>query len=215
MFEGFPGCTVIKNPPANVGDARDVGLIPGWGTSPGRGNGNPLWYSCLGNPTDRGAWWVHGVAKSRTQLSTHTRNVWRWGYHIFPHSPHEIFVFMAFKNETIFIIKANISSALKRAAFENQCILANNVGNRHTEHLIMIEHIEHFSSVVMWQLDEFQLPAHCTGSKLPVLGFFLFSFLLCLPIPLLPPPSFLWIHKWFWLHYSYKLYISHFNCYTS
>ena len=56
---------------------------------------------------------------------------------------------MAFKNETIFIIKANISSALKRAAFENQDILANKVGNRHAEHLIMIEHIEHFSSVVM------------------------------------------------------------------
>ena len=49
----------------------DVGSIPGLGRSPGEGNGNSLQYSCLGNPMDRGAWWatVHGVAKSRTQLS--------------------------------------------------------------------------------------------------------------------------------------------------
>ena len=52
-------------------NAGDIGLIPGVGRSPGKGNGNPLQYSCLGNPMDRGAWWatVHGVAKSRTQLS--------------------------------------------------------------------------------------------------------------------------------------------------
>ena len=51
--------------------AGDPGLIPGWERSPGEGNGNPLQYSCLGNPMDRGAWWaiVHGVIKSRTQLS--------------------------------------------------------------------------------------------------------------------------------------------------
>ena len=47
------------------------GLIPGWGKSPGEGNGNPLQYSCLENSRDRGAWWatVHGVTKGRTQLS--------------------------------------------------------------------------------------------------------------------------------------------------
>ena len=64
----FPGGSVGKNPPAkqetacNVGD---TGLIPGSGKSPGEGNGNPLQYSYLGNPTDRGAWWTtaHGVAK--------------------------------------------------------------------------------------------------------------------------------------------------------
>ena len=49
----FPGGSVVKNPPASVGDA---GLIPGWGRSPGVGNGNPLQYSCLGNPMDRGVW---------------------------------------------------------------------------------------------------------------------------------------------------------------
>ena len=48
----------------------DVGLIPGWGRSPGEGNRNPLQYSCLGHPMDRGAWrsTVHGVAKSWTRL---------------------------------------------------------------------------------------------------------------------------------------------------
>ena len=63
---------VLKNLPANAGDARDMGLIPGWGRSPGEVTGNPLQYSCLGNPTDRGAWWaiVQGVAKSQTQLSS-------------------------------------------------------------------------------------------------------------------------------------------------
>ena len=65
---GFPGGTVVKNPPVNAGDIRDVGSIPGLGRSPGGGNSNPLQYTCLGNPTDRGAWraTVHGVAKSRT-----------------------------------------------------------------------------------------------------------------------------------------------------
>ena len=68
---GFFGGSVVKNPPANAGDTRDVGLIPGWGRSLGEGNGNPLQYSCLGSPMDRGAWWatVHGVAKSQIQLS--------------------------------------------------------------------------------------------------------------------------------------------------
>ena len=50
---GFPGGSVVKNLPANVGDE---GLIPGLGRFPGGGNGNPLQYSCLENPTDRGAW---------------------------------------------------------------------------------------------------------------------------------------------------------------
>ena len=50
----------------------DMGLIPGSGRSPGKGNGNPLWYSCLENSMNRDAWWatVLGVAKSQTQLST-------------------------------------------------------------------------------------------------------------------------------------------------
>ena len=59
---------MVKNSPANAGD---VGLIPGLGNSPGVGNGNPLQYSCLGNPMDRGAWraTVCGSQKSQTQLN--------------------------------------------------------------------------------------------------------------------------------------------------
>jgi len=69
---------VAKNLPANAGDIRGMDLIPGSGRSPGIGHGNPLQYSCLENPMDRGAWWVtvHGVAKSLTQTEvtwcTHT-----------------------------------------------------------------------------------------------------------------------------------------------
>ena len=65
---------VVKNLPANAGNARDVSSMPGLRRSPGVGDGNPLQYSCLGNPMDRGACRaiVHGVAKSWTQLSTHT-----------------------------------------------------------------------------------------------------------------------------------------------
>ena len=57
---------VVKNPPVNAGDLRDVGLIPGWERSPGGGHGSPLQYSCLENPMDRGACWgkVHRVTKS-------------------------------------------------------------------------------------------------------------------------------------------------------
>ena len=58
----FPGGSVVKNLPANAGD---MGLIPGSRISPEEENGNPLQYSCLEDPVDRGAWWVtvHGVAK--------------------------------------------------------------------------------------------------------------------------------------------------------
>ena len=52
---GFPGGEVVENLPARAGD---MGLIPGLGKSPGEGNGNPLQYSCLENPIDRGAWWA-------------------------------------------------------------------------------------------------------------------------------------------------------------
>ena len=74
-----PGSLVaqmVKNLPANAGDAGDVDLIPGLGRSPGEGNGNPLQYTCLENPMDKGGWraTVHRVAKSqarRKQLSMH------------------------------------------------------------------------------------------------------------------------------------------------
>ena len=64
---------MVKNPPAYAGDTGDMGLIPGSGKSPGGGNDNPLQHSCLGNPMDRGAWWVivHEVNKNQTLRSTH------------------------------------------------------------------------------------------------------------------------------------------------
>ena len=71
---GFPGSSVVKYLPANAGNTS---LIPGLGSSPRVGNGNPLQYSCLEHSMDRGAWWaaVHRVTKSRTRLSTYTYNV--------------------------------------------------------------------------------------------------------------------------------------------
>ena len=69
----FPCGSVVKNMPAKAGKAGEAGSIPGSGISPGGGNSNPLQYSCLKNPKDRGTWWatVHGVAVLDT-LCTHT-----------------------------------------------------------------------------------------------------------------------------------------------
>ena len=71
--QGFPGGAVIKTVPANAGDTRDVGSIPGWGKAPGKGTGNLFQYSCLKNSMDRSAWQttVHEV----TRLSARTREV--------------------------------------------------------------------------------------------------------------------------------------------
>ena len=70
---GFPSGAVVKNPPANAGDTGDAGSIPGSGRAPGGGNGNPLQYSCLENPMDRGAQRAaaHGVS---TELDTTDHN---------------------------------------------------------------------------------------------------------------------------------------------
>ena len=68
ILKGFPGSSVVKNPPANAGD---TGSIPVLGRSPGGGQGNPLQYSCLENLMDRGTWQatvIHGVTKSWTRL---------------------------------------------------------------------------------------------------------------------------------------------------
>ena len=71
----FQVALLVKNPPASAGDIRDSGLILWSGRSPGEGNGNPLQYSCLENPMDRGAWWasVHKGRKesNRTEMTQH------------------------------------------------------------------------------------------------------------------------------------------------
>ena len=71
MYMGFPGGSVVKNPPANAGDEEDVGSIPGSGRCPGGGNGNPLQYSCWEKPMDRGDWRaiVYRFSKGQTRLS--------------------------------------------------------------------------------------------------------------------------------------------------
>ena len=84
---------VVKNPPTSRGDIREVGLIPGSGRSPGGGNGNPLQYSCLENPMDRGAWWamVHGVEKEvdTTEQLTHTHTPTPNSPAVLPHPSHQ------------------------------------------------------------------------------------------------------------------------------
>ena len=81
--------TMVKNQNAIVGDIRDLGLIHGLGRSPGEENGNPLQYSCLGNPMDRGAWLatVHEVTMSQPGLSMHAQCVYIYIYieHILTH----------------------------------------------------------------------------------------------------------------------------------
>ena len=73
---------MVKNPPARAGDNSS---FAGLGRSPGRANGNPLQYSCLENPMDRGAWWttVHGIAKSQTQLRDYGTTIANPTFHLF------------------------------------------------------------------------------------------------------------------------------------
>ena len=77
-LEDFPGGSVVNNPPANAEDAGNTSLIPGFGRSPGGGYGNPLQYSCLENPMDRGAWWatVHGFVESDMTKQLSIRKYW-------------------------------------------------------------------------------------------------------------------------------------------
>ena len=94
---------VIKNLPANAGDIRDMGSVPGSGRSLGEGHGNPPQDSCLENPVDRGAWWatVHRVAESdMTEATSHTcmshTNPVLWGVFVHPKILAFIFQFSKF-----------------------------------------------------------------------------------------------------------------------
>ena len=75
--QGFPGDSVVKNPPANTGATGEAVSIPGSRRSPGEGHGNPLQYFCWGNPVDRADWRaiVHGVAESDMSMSI---PLYRW-----------------------------------------------------------------------------------------------------------------------------------------
>ena len=98
---GFPGSAVVKNLPANAGDVRDLGSIPGSGRSPGGGNGNPLWCSCLDNSMNRGTWWgtVHGVSWRPWGLKE-----WEMTNYTFPLIIHQSkkMIFMIFSFSCIF-----------------------------------------------------------------------------------------------------------------
>ena len=87
--KGFLGGTVVKNLPTSEGDAGDSDLIPGSGRSAGAGNGNPLWYSCLENPRDRGTWraTVYGVIKQAHNTSTHLPSFSSFPSHLGHHRP--------------------------------------------------------------------------------------------------------------------------------
>ena len=116
-IQACPGGTVVKNLPANAGDAGGLCSIPGSGRSPGVGNSNPLQYSCLENSMDRGVWWatVHGVKKNKTWLRnwvrvcarahTHTHIFWMSDYSL----PVVLWVFFFFSSlsfwETVMILR--------------------------------------------------------------------------------------------------------------
>ena len=72
-IKGYPCGSVVKNPPANAGDVRDAGLIPGSGGSLRGGNGNPLQYSCLENLMDREAWWTTAQGATQSEMTERPR----------------------------------------------------------------------------------------------------------------------------------------------
>ena len=118
LVVGFPDSSVGKESNCNAGDTGDAGLIPGSGRSPGKGNGNLPWYSCLENLMDRGAWQatVHGIARSRTWL-----NDWihaRAHTHTHTHSGYGIFtIFMAAHPKPPLPLSSIIALAPKRSCF--------------------------------------------------------------------------------------------------
>ena len=66
---------MVKDPSANAGDIRELGSIPGWGRSPGEGHSNPVQYSCLENPMDRGAWWATVQSHKESDMTEATEDI--------------------------------------------------------------------------------------------------------------------------------------------
>ena len=116
LEQGFLGGTRGKNLPANAGNIRDMGSIPGLGRSPREGHGNPLQYSCLENPQNRGTWWttVHRIAKSQTRLkllsTQHSTVLEQWNEPDTSKSPNFPFVLGWFVSCWVYLIK-NLSDA--------------------------------------------------------------------------------------------------------
>ena len=79
---GFPGVTKVKSPPAEARDTGDMGSVSGWGRSPRGGNGNPLQYSCLGNPMDRGPWRLQSMESQRVRNNWAWTHIWRTSFSI-------------------------------------------------------------------------------------------------------------------------------------
>ena len=104
--QGFPDGSVVKNPPANARDARNAGLIPGSGRSPGEGDDNALWYSCLENPMDRRAWRAMSMGLQRVEqnwsnLARMHTNLW---VHLF-----SMFAQVHFQERNFFVIELKYS----------------------------------------------------------------------------------------------------------
>ena len=123
---GFLAGSAVKNPPAKAGDLRDTGSIPELGRYPGEGNSNPLQYSCLENPMDRGAWQatVHRVTKSWTQLkwlSAHERSlnrVWAWGSKFLKEQ--DLFILLLCLNSPSLMIKSPSPSQRREGTFHRR-----------------------------------------------------------------------------------------------
>ena len=120
---------VVKSPSANAGDVRDAALIPGSGRSPGEGTGNPLQYSCLGNPMDRGAWRLQSMGSQRVGSNLAcTQGIGKKKFFIVQNSQHNI-KYLWYSNIYLVFIPGSWLSAPKTQAISRVlsvlCVLMN------------------------------------------------------------------------------------------
>ena len=155
---------VVKNLPANAGDIRDMGLIPGSGRSLGGGHGKSLQYSFLENPVDRGAWWssVHRVAQSWTHLkwlSMHTHLLWKY-----------LWLFWSSKEVLPYRYPPKYLKVLIVLGTEDSCHLIAWIDQYHSkaltfnEQLLCSSHDPNHFMYIFW------LNAHATGYPISCLG---------------------------------------------